>query len=341
MNSYLLRNPYIFWLIISILYYGILSYWSPIEALFFAIHLALIQGIVVRINTKYLLQKFEYGSTQYKLSSIILLVVFAILSFGIIVLAINYVLPSRPNSQNQPVPILWFFFVNILIIGIPIFVSTFFYILRKEREQRKQIEGLEKLQNETELKFLKSQINPHFLFNALNNIYAISYTGDKSAPEKILMLSDMLRYVLYDCKNKKVLLSRELDYVKSFIEFQQLKTEQPQNIKYQFDKINESIQIAPMMIIPFIENSFKHSKIETEKNASVTIDINIYNNQLLAFKINNTIPKRPAKNWLNSEGGIGLANVKKRLELLYPKNHTLTINNDKESYNVKLTINLD
>ncbi len=340
LNVNLLRNPFIFWLVVGLLYYGILSYWNPTEALFFAFQFALMQGIIVAFNTKYLLKKLEYDSVKYKTLSILLLVIFSGLSMVIMALSINYLLPPRLSSQNQSVPILWIFFMNILALGVPLFISTFFHILRKEREYRMQIQDLEKLQNETELKFLKSQINPHFLFNALNNIYTISYTGDASAPEKILILSDMLRYVLYDCKSKKVLISRELEYVKSFIEFQQLKTEFPQNINFQIDEVNESIQIAPMIIIPFIENSFKHSKIDTDKNAWVSAFIKVDNDNLV-FQIENTIPKVSPQNWLSSEGGIGLENVKKRLELLYSQKYTLKIVSNASTYYVNLTINLN
>lgn len=339
-NIKLIRKPFVYWIIIGLVYFTVLSNWNTTEAVFYALLFTILQAGIVSVNTRILLNRFQYNTLSYQLWSVSLLAIFMGLSITTQFLAVVYLLDPRPIGNDEPVPFLLIVFIHLLALGIPLFISTLMHVIRQERKQRKQIHDLEKLQTETELKFLKSQINPHFLFNALNNIYTYSYTGDKSAPDKILMLSDMLRYVLYDCKNENVPLSRELDYLNSYIEFQQLKTEQNQNITFDIEKISEGIQIAPMILISFIENSIKHSKIGVDKKAWISGVIRITSDEL-NFQLKNSIPEIPSQNWLNSEGGIGLSNVKKRLELLYPQKHILDINDHQKEYCIDLCINLD
>ena len=339
-NSKTVGKPVVYWTITGLVYFAVLSNWNTTEAIFYALHFTILQAGIVGVNTRILLKKFQYNTLSYQLWSISILAIFIGLSITGQLLAIEYLLNPRPMGNDKPIPILLIIFIHSLALGIPLFISTLMHVIRQERKQREQIYSLEKLQTETELKFLKSQINPHFLFNALNNIYTFSYTGDKSAPDKILMLSDMLRYVLYDCKNENVPLSRELDYLNSYIEFQQLKTEQKQNISFKIEKITKGIQIAPMILIPFIENSIKHSKIGVDKTAWISGSISITNNKM-RFLIKNSVPEIPSQNWLNSEGGIGLSNVKKRLELLYPQKHIVDISDNQKEYSIDLCINLD
>jgi len=333
-------KPVVYTIITGLVYFAVLSNWNTTEAIFYALHFAILQAGIVSVNTRILLNKFQYNTLAYQLRSISLLAILIGLSITAQFLAVEYLLNSRPIGSDKPIPILLIIFIHSLALGIPLFISTLIHVIRQERNQREQIYSLEKLQTETELKFLKSQINPHFLFNALNNIYTFSYTGNKSAPDKILMLSDMLRYVLYDCNNENVPLYRELDYLNSYIEFQQLKTEQTQNISFKIENISEGIQIAPMILIPFIENSIKHSKIGVDKTAWISGSISIINNKL-RFLMKNSVPEIPSQNWLNSEGGIGLSNVKKRLELLYPQKHVIDINDNQKEYGIDLRINLD
>ena len=163
--------------------------------------------------------------------------------------------------------------------------------------------------------------------------------GDQKAPEKILELSDMLRYVLYDCKADKVTLGKELEYIRNFIDFQQLKTEHSQNISLKIENVDESVCVAPMIIIPFIENSFKHSKIDRDDSGFINIDISQIKNKIY-FNISNSIPDIPAAEWLQKNKGIGLENVKKRLNLIYPGKHSIEITNNNSVYTVKLEISV-
>jgi len=211
------------------------------------------------------------------------------------------------------------------------------FLVEKPEKNKGELGKIKTEKAESELKFLKTQINPHFLFNALNNIYSMAYTGDKSAPEKITMLSDMLRYVLYDCESDYISLYKEIDYINSFLEFQQLKTENRQNITFNIGSYDENYQIAPMLLVTFVENAFKHSKIEKDKSGFVRIMLSQTDGDF-HFIVENSIPPQQIAKKSNHDKGIGIENARNRLELLYPKKHELTIIHDESNYKIVLKL---
>jgi len=220
----------------------------------------------------------------------------------------------------------------VAIILLSIVYRMFSQKLAKEKRETT-------VQNEhliSEMKFLKSQVNPHFLFNALNNIYTLVHLKHDNAPTMLMKLSDMLRYMLYECNDEWVPLDKEITYINNYIELQQLKTEQDQNIVTDFNNVDSTTTIPPLLLIPFIENSFKHSRIENTKTESVSIQLNSLGQQI-NFVITNSIPTTPIAK--DNTGGIGLENVKRRLELLYYDNYELTIDDTKQKYTVTLNIN--
>ncbi len=194
------------------------------------------------------------------------------------------------------------------------------------------------LQNEnlvSEMKFLKSQVNPHFLFNALNNIYTLVLLKKDAAPAMLMKLSEMLRYMLYECNDDLVPLNKEISYINNYIELQQLKTEHPQNITTDFSEASGEIRIPPLLLIPFIENSFKHSRIVDADVGWITMQLSS-NNKNIQFTISNSIPLVPIAK--DKTKGIGLENVKRRLELLYPDNYDLKITETETEFTVNLNI---
>lgn len=201
----------------------------------------------------------------------------------------------------------------------------------KEKEAMK----LQKEKLETEMKLLKSQINPHFLFNTLNNIYALSIVKSESTPDILLKLSDMLRYILYECNADRVHLANELTYIKNYIDLKKLKDSKGLNIDLNLEDGPPQYQIAPMILIPFIENAFKHSNIENLESGWIKIDLKFENN-ILIFKVDNTQPETSFTK--DQQGGIGLKNVKRQLELLYPDKHILTITNKLKNFSISLKI---
>lgn len=193
------------------------------------------------------------------------------------------------------------------------------------------------LENEkliAELSFLKSQINPHFLFNSLNNIYSLSYHKSDKAPEAILKLSGIMRYMLQESDDDKVQLKDEIAYLENYISLQQLRFKEPLAIDYKVNTESLELRIMPLLLISFLENAFKHGVV-TNKDHPVRILIEVENNRL-HFKVSNF------KNKSNKDqtSGIGLENLKRRLELGYPNQYTLMIDDKELFYSSELFIYL-
>jgi LytS/YehU family sensor histidine kinase len=207
------------------------------------------------------------------------------------------------------------------------------YARLKENEAIMQ----EKSKLETEVKFLKSQINPHFLFNSLNNVYALTITRPDQASDQLLKLSDILRYMLYDSNVDRVPLKREIKYLKNYLSFAQLKDSRGMDIRFDVEILDVNLTIAPLLFIPFVENAFKHSQIEDLKNGFIHINLRSMKNYLI-FEVENSIP---IKKYVKDElGGIGIRNVQQRLEILYPGKHFLDIKNTGRTFKVQLKIEL-
>ncbi len=187
----------------------------------------------------------------------------------------------------------------------------------------------------SELALLRSQVNPHFLFNTLNNIYSLVYKKSEDAPAAVMKLSSIMRYMLYDANTDKVLLEKEIEYLQSFIELQKLRLRNQDCIDLKIAGSSNGWTIAPMLLIPFVENAFKHgSKITAEK--AIRINLNIEPGKL-TFEVINPV-KRNTMAAKDVTGGIGLQNLGRRLQLLYPGKHHLEIKDDEEIFQVKLII---
>lgn len=197
-----------------------------------------------------------------------------------------------------------------------------------ERVQR----DLENQRLSAELAFLKSQINPHFLFNSLNSIYSLAYQRSETTPEAILKLSEIMRYMLYECNDNKVDLAKEFQYLHNYIDLQKIRFANKVYIDFKVNGKVEGQQIVPLMLIAFIENAFKHG---VANNALTPIRVLIdVNGVHLHFFIQN----RKHTNNRDPEGGIGLNNVKRRLDLLYPRKYNLDITEEKDTYTVELSL---
>jgi LytS/YehU family sensor histidine kinase len=227
------------------------------------------------------------------------------------------------------------YFVHMLLIAVSYVLATFletFIFAQKKQEETIQNKN-EMLQ--TELKLLKSQINPHFLFNALNNIYALSVIDSNRTQQSISYLSNMLRYVLYECEERLVPLEKEIDYINDFIRLYSLKSSKPYNIKTQYTITDSNLRVAPMLFIPFVENAFKHSHIEKHGDSFISILVNTSSNTI-ELEIENSQPKSAINK--DDVGGIGIENVKKRLSILYPEKHQLNIIESSERFKINLNL---
>jgi sensor histidine kinase YesM len=198
---------------------------------------------------------------------------------------------------------------------------------------RKEIEK-EKLT--AELNFLKAQVNPHFLFNTLNNLYYLAYSKSEHTTEVIEKLSLMMRYMIYDSNYPKVQLSKEIDYMKNYISLEKLRLSDKVDIQFSLDGELDSIMITPLVLITFLENAFKHGVTSTSKESFVKVYLKCTSQQL-NFKVVNS---KPPISKVEEKSGIGLQNVKRRLELSYPGAYRLDMNDAPQEYSVQLDLTL-
>ncbi|HEA28911.1 MAG TPA: sensor histidine kinase, partial [Leeuwenhoekiella sp.] len=199
---------------------------------------------------------------------------------------------------------------------------------------------LEKVQMETELRFLRSQISPHFFFNTLNNIYSLSLENSTKTPDVVLKLSELMRYLVYETKPNKQCLKKEILCIQNYLDLERIRYGALLNIDLSISGDIEDKKIAPMLLIPFVENAFKHGANKNIGEVCIKIDF-IIQDDFLFFKIRNTATSESYVQKLENAGGIGIENVKKRLELGYAKDeYQLEIHNLKNEFIVDLKLKL-
>jgi LytS/YehU family sensor histidine kinase len=225
------------------------------------------------------------------------------------------------------------------------FVTEFFLVLASiglktgvdYLQLQKTLAEVAKERAEAELNFLKSQINPHFLFNSLNAVYFLIDKQNTAARKALHTFSDMLRYQLYECNGKKIPIEKEIGYLKDYVGLQQLRL--PEGTAVQFDCAPDVAQFAiePLLLLPFVENSFKHLSHHGDGKQNEIQIVLLKNGEGLHFSVCNTIEETGAT---TSRNGIGLSNVKKRLELLYPEKHQLLLHKKDNWFTVDLHLSL-
>lgn len=202
--------------------------------------------------------------------------------------------------------------------------------------EKKRIENLESLQLQTELKFLKAQIQPHFFFNTLNNLYALTMSKSSEAPDVVLKLSEIMEYVLYDAKAPKIKLFNELRYIKNYVDLEKLRYGDKVNVIIKTKGDIENNNIPPLLLLPFVENCFKHGSVENYK-LNINIMFEVTEDNVFKFSVENNYNSFIKK---VTKHGIGNENVRRRLELLYKDNFILTTKADYQLYFVYLEIQL-
>jgi two-component system, LytTR family, sensor kinase len=231
-------------------------------------------------------------------------------------------------------------FIGIFLTGTLFFIaSTEFLVIRDWLKNITEKRELESRQLESELRFLKSQVNPHFLFNTLNSLYALALKKSDKTPEIVLKLSEMMRYMLYECNEPTVYLEKEIKYLGNYLELEKLRVSEKVDIKFSVDGDPSKLKIAPLIFIAFIENCFKHGVMAIHGNAYVHIRLDIVEDSV-QLNVQNSKPDSIPLGRYSPSGGIGLGNVKKRLELLYPNMYSLDIKNEPDKYSVELYIDL-
>jgi len=226
--------------------------------------------------------------------------------------------------------------MTFLIVGI----STSVTLIQKWQLDKQERELLEKEKIGSELSFLKAQINPHFFFNTLNNIYALTHVDVENSRRALHKLSRMMRYLLYDTQAGITPLSKEVSFIVDYIELMKLRLNDTTKVVFEGPIVNQDMQIAPMLFLPYVENAFKHG-VSNLQPSTISITLSLENN-VLALLVKNTIFGENAE-IADNYGGIGLSNTKRRLDLLYPDRHTFSAQKteDTNEFIVHLTLTLD
>lgn len=237
----------------------------------------------------------------------------------------------RGNSQGWPgVSKFFFFFIYTTGTGMAAFFLRRSMIVQRENDEK------EKLQKEIELTYLKEQVNPHFLFNSLNSIYSLSRQQSPETPDLVMQLSELMRYQLESAKKDTVLLKEEIEFIENYLLLEEKRLSKRCTVEFLVKGDLLKLRIAPMLLIPFIENAVKHGAQSTNEQSAIDISVAIKNTTLHFCVVNSKPPMVAA----SKRKGLGLENVRRRLNLLYPNSHVLEIDDKEKEYHVNLSIDL-
>lgn len=290
---------------------------------------------IIYFNIYYLFPRYMKSDSLVKY--IILLVIAVILITPVKGASMYLFNISDLESRREVLLNLHYTFLStFLVAGLSTVGKMLYEWVSFQRERKK----LERETLQSELKFLKNQINPHFLFNTLNNIYSLALLKSEATPEVILKLSEILRYMLYECNEQKVKLINEINYIKNYLDLEKLRQKDDVMIEFKSEGEAGEQSISPMLFTPFLENAFKHGINKVIKDACVMVYLKV-DDEMLFFSVQNTKPEFEPESITKKQGGIGLANVRKRLELLYPGNYSLEIQNTLSKYTIELSLHLN
>jgi two-component system LytT family sensor kinase len=286
------------------------------------------------INYLFLIPKFLNKKQYliYNVNLLILILVYGFIKYGIALYFKDYVLIR--GTKHEAIGFWSYYWSAFFTSLIFVFLSTVLKFtldwFLNERIQR----DLENQRLSAELAFLKSQINPHFLFNSLNSIYSLAYQRSETTPEAILKLSEIMRYMLYECNDNKVDLGKELQYLQNYIDLQKIRYGNKAFVDFEVNGLISNQRIVPLLLISFIENAFKHG-VANDPATPIHILMDVQSDHL-SFKMENK------KHQFNKDatGGIGLNNVKRRLDLLYPDRYQLKIDDGTDMYTSELSLDL-
>jgi len=227
--------------------------------------------------------------------------------------------------------------VYTIMVCIPAFIMFLIKMTSERFKQEKQVQNLKTEKRNMELNFLKAQMNPHFLFNTLNNIYALAKTASKDTPDMILKLSSILDYTIYECQSKTVPVSKEWELIEAYADLQAMRSQEPIDLVLSKSIDNPDVLVAPLLMISLVENAFKFAM--QSRHPQVRINLNV-SNEILKLEIFNSKPVRNNTLHRDNKKGIGINNVKSQLELLYGNRHDVDIIETGNTYFVKLNITL-
>lgn len=301
----------------------------------------LFNAIIFYGNWKVLLKHYSLRRFQYYLLLIPLLAIITLIESGLDLYLATLIFPERTLSFVSD------FFIDNFLIHFVFFLlpSSGCWIWERWKEGERVQQKLSEEKLKAELAFMRSQINPHFLFNTLNNLFASAYQfGDTKTANNISILADMMRYMLYESTTECVTLKEEFQYLKDYVHLQKMRFDESDDVHIQLtNKVSdpELIRIPPMVFIPFLENAFKHG-IRLQERSEVFLEITQNHYGVLNFICKNTLhPDQEIPAFKRKkDAGFGLNNVKNRLQLLFPDKHQLTIQKAENKFKVTLKLEL-
>lgn len=310
------------------------DYWYSLKSnlVEFPLHIFIVYFNVYYLFPNYILKKKYYKFFTYFILSLTFLY---LLRTGLNYLLVSEnIWPEANGIQNA----FTFNHIVAVIIG-EIYVIAFASTIKLIFDwifDRKRIESLQANQLKIELQFLKAQIQPHFFFNTLNNLYALTLERSRQAPEVVLKLSEIMEYILYDAKEPRIRLLNEINYIQNYIDLEKLRYGDKVSVQVNIQGDIETQSVPPLLFLPFIENCFKHGTVENN-NLNILIEFEVTHNNVLRFSVINNYNSFTQN---KKNHGIGNQNVLRRLELLYKDKFTLDIKTEKQSYIVELLIQL-
>ena len=306
------------------------------SAFFLPVTIATTYVFIYNLIPNYLLPKRYFKFSLYAFYAFVVSAVFIIVSafYGFVIALELEWNDSFPISKSIFYIMITIYLVVVIASAFSLLKNNFSSAAKNEELKNRILEAQLKLK-EQELQYLKMQIHPHFLFNSLNTIYGLSLLNDARTPEMILQLSDLLDYILYQTSKPLVSLEDEINHIQNYISLEKKRFGEDLNVKIFTEGIDERTLIPPMLLLPFVENSFKHGRLENGK-LEMVLHV-ILKDGKLDFRIENSVNEHSGKN----SAGIGLANIKKRLALLFPGNHKLNIEKTNDRFQVALQIELN
>ena len=341
------------WLLLIILPQLIINrYWGNNNHIAWGFYLgAALYGIIFYINYLWLVPRyyFRHKKTVYFISAA---VVIALLYLCFTSINENFFHNSEREKQiaeafdklirdkviqrppMKQLQLYYFMLISVIVTGFSIGLR----VIEKHSASEKRQKELEKEKLNSELAFLKNQVSPHFFFNTLNNIYSLIEINTADAQEAVMKLSRMMRYLLYESEHGETLLSHEVGFLNHYIDLMKLRLSPKVELNIELPENTGELKVPPLLFIPFIENAFKHG-ISYRDRSYISIEMKI-ENQKIRFLCKNSISVQGGSLTAENHSGIGLENVKKRLELLFPGKHELRISETKNEFQVDLSIEL-